>query len=175
MQRTYWNPYYVSFSVRHASNENTTQQATNGTEQSANPEEQLDPSNCLDDGFDLGAHGFRIRLAIWEDHVAVGMLVEINQRPLLLLLLWRRRLHARHRHSSWVEDFRLAVLRLPGVIVEVGLPAAHDCERRLRNADLRYVTRNESGEESRKVHSLSRENAGGLKFLTWGGKIMGAQ
>lgn len=70
-------------------------------------------------------HWFGVGVSIWQDEVAVRMLVEVYKRAFLLLL--RRGRHATgHGDSFGIEcGRRWQVLRLPVGLVEIGLPAVH--------------------------------------------------
>lgn len=124
---SYWNPHDVAFRVGCASDENATQQHTNSAQQGAYAQEELDPSHNLDVQLDPLVHGLEARVAVWQDQIAIWVLVEVNERSVLLLLGrcgW---------HSAGHGDrFRVEGRVVDGRIVQIWLePANHDDERRV--------------------------------------------
>ena len=127
---TYRYPHDVAFCVLRTSNKDAAQQNTNSAEQGSYSESKLCPATNVDKDLRILVHGFRIRVPIWQDQIAVGMLVEVDERTLLLLLRRWRRHATRHRNSSGIE-LRLGRVgidhRVP--LISIGLPAArHGCK-----------------------------------------------
>ena len=124
-ERTYRNSDNVAFSNLRSTDEYGTKQRADCANQREQAQEELYPSRDLDPNLDLVAHRLRIGRAVRHNHVAVWVLVEIDQRAVGRRLRGRWRAVARLCHGLGVEVAGLIVHRLPLRGGEVGLPAAH--------------------------------------------------
>jgi hypothetical protein len=113
-----------------ASNKDAAQQNTHCSNQSEDSQSKLCPAGDVDEQLRFLSQRFRIRIPIRQDQIAVRVLIEVNQRTLLLLPGRRWWYATRHGDGLGVEMVLGGIHhRFPLGVVEVGLPAArHVCE-----------------------------------------------
>jgi hypothetical protein len=147
--RAYWYSYEPACGVVRSLDEDSAEQGSNGADEGAYAQGELDPSHNPDDNLDFWVHRLRSIVAVRKHDIAVRVPVEVDEWAFGLLLGRRRRHATRDGDGLWVE--RVALHRR---IVEERLP---------------LLTHGDDTQEGKGVHASERSTARNEREgrLTW--------